>query len=116
MVLQNVVYITPTSLLNVPNVITPNGDGVNDMFPIDPTNGDFFPFEIRNIKSFKGQVFNRWGQLVYEWTQPLGGWEGRALSGVPVEPATYYYVIDAIGIDGDNETEYKLKGNVLVVR
>jgi len=114
--LQNAVYITPTSALNVPNVMTPNGDGINDMFPIDPTQGNFFPFEIRNIKSFRGQIFNRWGQLVYEWTQPLGGWEGRSLSGVPVEPATYFYVIDAVGIDGDSETEYKLKGNVLLVR
>lgn len=110
------VYITPTSRLNVPNVITPNGDGVNDMFPIDPTQNNFFPFEIRNIKDFRGRVFNRWGQLVYEWTMPLAGWEGRTLSGVPVEPATYYYVITAVGIDGDALTEYELKGSVLVVR
>ena len=114
--IQNAVYIEPTSLINIPNVITPNADGFNDMFPIDPTQNNFFPFEIRNIKSFTGQVFNRWGQLVYEWTQPLGGWEGRTLSGVEVEPGTYYYVITAVGIDGDSETQYKLQGDVLVVR
>jgi gliding motility-associated-like protein len=115
-IVNGAVYITPTSRLNVPNVITPNGDGVNDMFPIDPTQNSFFPFEIRNIKDFRGKIFNRWGQLVYEWTMPLGGWEGRTLSGVPVEQATYYYVITAVGIDGDAQTQYELKGSVMVVR
>lgn len=115
-IVEGAIYITPTSRLNVPNVITPNGDGVNDMFPIDPTQNNFFPFEIRNIKDFRGRIYNRWGQLVYEWTQALGGWEGRSLSGVPVEPATYYYVITAVGIDGDAQTQYELKGAVLVIR
>lgn len=116
LLVEGAIYITPTSRLNVPNVITPNGDGVNDMFPIDPTQNNFFPFEIRNIKEFSGKVFNRWGQLVYEWTQPLAGWEGRTLSGVPVETGTYYYVIDAVGIDGDAQTRYQLKGDVMVIR
>jgi gliding motility-associated-like protein len=113
---EGAIYIVPTSRINVPNVITPNGDGVNDMFPIDPTQNDFFPFEIRNIKNFRGQIFNRWGQKVYEWTQPLGGWEGRTLSGVEVPTGTYFYVITAIGIDADAETQYELRGAVQVIR
>lgn len=112
----NNIYIVPTSFLEVPNVITPNGDGINDMFPIDPLESGFFPFRIRNIKTFEGYIFNRWGQKVYEWAMPLGGWDGRTLSGNELPQGTYFYMIRAVGIDGDNETEYTLNGPVTLLR
>ncbi len=108
-------YVIPTSELIIPNVITPNGDGLNDMFPIDPIANDFFPFKIRNIYDFKGEIYNRWGEKVYEWTQPLGGWEGRSTSGLNLKGGTYFYVITAKGVDGDAVTDYELKGDVLLV-
>ncbi|MCB0754719.1 MAG: gliding motility-associated C-terminal domain-containing protein [Flavobacteriales bacterium] len=114
--LVNGMYVVPTSELVVPNVITPNGDGINDMFPIDPVANDFFPFSIRNIYDFKGQVYNRWGEKVYEWTQPLAGWEGRSTSGLLLEAGTYYYVITAKGIDSDSITDYELKGYVTLIK
>lgn len=114
--LGNGVYIVPTSELLIPNVITPNGDGLNDMFPIDPIANDFFPFKIRNIYDFEGQIYNRWGELVYQWTQPLGGWEGRSTSGIMLEEGTYFFVITAKGIDGDEITDYEVKGDVTLIR
>jgi gliding motility-associated-like protein len=114
--LENGMYVVPTSELVVPNVITPNGDGLNDVFPIDPVANDFFPFSIRNIYDFKGQVYNRWGEKVYEWTQPLAGWEGRSTSGLLLEAGTYYYVITAKGIDSDAITDYELKGYVTLIK
>ena len=112
---SSAVYIVPTSELIIPNVITPNGDGLNDMFPIDPVANDFFPFKIRNIYDFKGEIYNRWGEKVYEWTQPLGGWEGRSTSGLNLKGGTYFYVITAKGVDDDAVTDYELKGDVLLV-
>lgn len=114
--LENAVYIVPTSELLIPNVITPNGDGLNDMFPIDPIANDFFPFKIRNIYDFKGEVYNRWGEKVYEWTQPLGGWDGRSTSGLNLSAGTYYYVITAKGVDGDSVTDYEVKGDVTLIK
>lgn len=116
LVLENAIYIEPTSELLIPNVITPNGDGLNDVFPIDPTNNDFFPFKIRNIFSFHGEIYNRWGEQVYEWTQPLGGWDGFSTGGKEMEPGTYYYVITAKGVDGDAETDYEFTGYVTLIR
>ena len=116
LVLENAVYINPTSELVVPNVITPNGDGINDMFPIDPVENDFFPFLIRNIIDFKGEVYNRWGEKVYQWTQPLAGWDGRTTSGIVLNAGTYYYVITAKGIDGDAITDYEIKGDVTLIK
>ncbi len=114
--IENAVYVDPTSLMLIPNVITPNGDGLNDMFPIDPTANDFFPFKIRNIFDFNGDIYNRWGELVYKWTQPLGGWDGRSTSGLSLNPGTYYYVITAKGIDGDAITDYELTGSITLIK
>ncbi len=110
------VQVIPTSTMQVPNVFTPNGDGINDMFPIDPIESGFFPFRIRNIKDFNGTIYNRWGQKVYEWALPLAGWDGRSLSGNELPSGTYYYVITAKGIDGDAETDYNINGQVTVAR
>ena len=116
MMLENGIYVEPTSLINVPNVFTPNGDGINDMFPIDPVGNNFFPFEIRNIYDFKGEIYNRWGEKVYQWTQPLAGWDGRSTSGLDLKAGTYYFVITAKGVDGDSVTDYELKGDVTMIK
>lgn len=113
---SSAVYIIPTSELLIPNVITPNNDGLNDIFPIDPIANDFFPFKIRNIYDFRGEIYNRWGEKVYEWTQPLGGWDGRSTSGLNLNGGTYYYVITAKGVDGDAVTNYEVKGDVTMIK
>ena len=84
--------------------------------PIDPVENDFFPFLIRNIYDFKGEVFNRWGEKVYQWTQPLAGWDGRTTSGIVLNGGTYYYVITAKGVDGDAVTDYEIKGAVTLIK
>lgn len=64
-----------------PNVFTPNGDGVNDLFePICP--GDSHLFNIRD----------RWGVLVYEANEPRPTWDGRGIKGwLPCPPGTYFW-------------------------
>ncbi|MCF8461505.1 MAG: gliding motility-associated C-terminal domain-containing protein [Flavobacteriales bacterium] len=114
--LENGIYVEPTSFIRVPNVITPNGDGINDMFPIDPIQNNFFPFDIRNIYDFKGEIYNRWGEKVYDWTQPLAGWDGRTTSGLNLVNGTYFFVITAKGVDGDSVTKYEFKGDVMLIK
>ena len=54
--------------LNVPNSFTPNGDGLNDVFlPI-------FNAE-SGVKEYKFEVYNRWGQLVFETGDLTTGWD-----------------------------------------
>ena len=70
--------------LRIPNVFTPNGDGVNDIWEI--VNIDMFP-------EAEVYVFNRWGQLMYTskgYTEP---WDGR-YRGHFVPTGTYMYIID----------------------
>lgn len=86
------------SLLAVPNVFTPNGDGVNDEFRV----------AYRSIKEFHCWVYNRWGRLVYEWTDPAKGWDGT-INGRPAAEGAYFYVIRALGTDAEENAKYTLK-------
>lgn len=76
------------SYVRVPNVFTPNGDGQNDEFRV----------EYRSIVEFHCWVYNRWGKLVYEWTDPAKGWDGT-IGGHPAAEGAYFYVIRARGSD-----------------
>ena len=76
------------SMLQVPNVFTPNGDGTHDEFRV----------VYRSLKEFHCQIYNRWGHLVYEWTDPAKGWDGT-INGKPAAAGAYYYVIRALGTD-----------------
>lgn len=85
------------SMLQVPNVFTPNGDGTHDEFRV----------VYRSIKEFHCQIYNRWGHLVYEWTDPAKGWDGT-INGKPAAAGAYYYVIRALGTDA-GQAEYMVK-------
>jgi len=67
-----------------PNVFTPNGDGRNDIL---------IPFPIRAIESVEFSVFNRWGGIVFESTDPEIRWNGENIQGDGVvTDGTYFYV------------------------
>ena len=78
----------PESMLKVPNVFTPNGDGQNDEFRV----------LYRSIREYHIWVYNRWGKLVYESTDPAKGWDGN-IGSRPAAEGAYYYVIRALGTD-----------------
>lgn len=69
------------------NVFSPNGDGINDYFA---------PLNDRNIRIAQVQVYDRWGSLVYGSTNvnnPQQLWDGRTTNGKDVPEGVYYYVI-----------------------
>lgn len=71
------------SAVYIPNTITPNGNGLNDVFYI--YSADIVECRIR--------IFDRWGQLIFETNDPFAGWNGT-YKGAPVQEDTYVYVID----------------------
>lgn len=93
-------------ILDIPNVITPNGDGVNDVFElilsVDPMWVDNLEF----------RVVNRWGNSVYESNQ-LPSWNGKSGSG-DVPEGVYFYTLKYT--DTRNEQVYENQGFVTVVR
>ncbi len=102
------VYITVINCSNesslmLPNIISPNNDGINDVFTAKSS----------NLVSFKCQLINRWGVLVAELSEPNQSWSGTTKSGVALPEGVYYYVVSAKGKD---DKEYNLKGFVSLVR
>ena len=84
------------SQLLVPNVFTPNGDGMNDEFRV----------LYRSLREYHIWVYNRWGKLVYESTDPSKGWDGMIYGRQPAAEGAYYYVIRALGTDAAKDASY----------
>jgi gliding motility-associated-like protein len=98
------IRIRVISEIYVPNVFTPNGDGLYDTWIIRELDG----FLNASVK-----VFNRWGDLIFEnkgaYTKP---WDGT-YNGKPVGTATFYYVIDK-GENVPAPDKREIKGSVTV--
>ncbi len=87
------------SLVEAPNVFTPNGDGTNDVFAV----------KSKSLKSMSIRIYNRWGGLVHSWsysnirgrdyTYKHSVWDGR-IGNRMASPGVYFYVIRAVGRDG----------------
>ena len=73
----------------LPNIVTPNGDGVNDVFVLSS----------ERLERIELEIYNRWGQLVAFAKGRYVSWDGRAtLSGEPCSDGVYYYIIKAVTI------------------
>ena len=97
------IVVEGESHLEVPNIFSPNGDGVNDVFKV---NSDM-------IAEFNMQIYNRWGQLLYEIHQAHHYWDGKTNAGVNASEGVYFYVLSAKGLDG---VEYDKQGSFHLVR
>lgn len=93
-----------TSILEMPNSFSPNGDGVNDIYRAKTNH--------KSIIEFKAYIFNRWGQKIYEWTDINSGWDGTK-NGTPVKPGVYFVLVKAKGADG---REYNIRRDVNLLR
>lgn len=88
------------SYLAVPNVFTPDGNGQNDEFRV----------AYRSLRDFHIWVYNRWGKLVYESTDPAKGWDGN-INGRPAAEGAYFYVVRAMGTDADKNASFMMKAS-----
>lgn len=92
------------SRLEMPNGFSPNGDGINDIYKAKKG--------WQSIVDFHAYIFNRWGQKLYEWTDPNGGWDGT-FHGKDVKEGVYFCLVKAKGADGRN---YHIKTDVNLLR
>jgi gliding motility-associated-like protein len=86
-----------------PNAFTPNGDGKNDIFK---------PIVFGNLQSYKLQIYDRGGQLVFETSNYQQGW--NLLANVLQYSSTAFVWQCTYQFEG-KEKEYE-KGTVLLVR
>ncbi|MBP8959733.1 MAG: gliding motility-associated C-terminal domain-containing protein [Bacteroidales bacterium] len=88
--------VVEPSKLDIPNVFTPDGDGIND----------FFIVESKSLRSLSVEIYSRSGMMVYSFYgegQTLSEWEGWDgtinKSGIKAVPGIYFYIIRARGWD-----------------
>lgn len=93
----------PFSELIIPNIFTPNGDGLNDLYTLKSS----------GLKFLKVEVYSRWGLKLYDWNSIHGGWDGRTSSGMEAPSGVYFYIIIAQGVSGK---EYLFKGELTLLR
>ncbi len=92
---------------DVPNGITPNGDGINDEFVFDillNNPPDKFPDN-------ELIIFNRWGDIVYQARPYNNDWRGTNQSGKDLPQGTYYYILRLSIANGDI-----IRGNVTILK
>ncbi|MEM9848108.1 MAG: gliding motility-associated C-terminal domain-containing protein, partial [Bacteroidota bacterium] len=94
----------------VPNVFTPNSDGTNDTFRLFYANAEAIQFEIM-------QVFDRWGNLVFETAELGKGWDGtrNGAGNQPLPSDAYAYSIVYTENCGD-ANRVELSGKVILLR
>jgi gliding motility-associated-like protein len=85
------------AIVDIPTAFTPNGDGNNDVIKIQGYGTRF-----EELLSF--QVFNRFGELIFETTDPEMGWDGY-YKGKLQNMETYVYVIVVKTFEGDQITQ-----------
>ena len=100
---QLTVTVTITEDFNVliPNLISPNGDGINDVWRI---------FNIETYPNTSVQLFNRWGVKVWESADYANEWDGTSQDGKDLPDGTYFYILQVGGSDR------VFKGDVNILR
>ncbi|HZH87149.1 MAG TPA: gliding motility-associated C-terminal domain-containing protein, partial [Brumimicrobium sp.] len=102
--LTKLVRIENEVLLFTPNSFTPDGNGFNDTWKISILGVDIYNFHL--------EVFNRWGEKVFESFDPEGEWDGTY--GNKIAPTgTYIWKIQARDFENDNKYEFKGSVNIL---
>ena len=96
-------YIEKTKDVMFPSGFTPNGDGRNDILS---------PLGIRNVKTMTIQIWNRWGQQVFNSSDPTKGWDGN-FQGSPAQTGVYAYLVSYTTTANEEKV---IKGNVTLIR
>jgi gliding motility-associated-like protein len=106
--LQIIVY--DSLMVQIPNVFTPNNDGVNDVFSI----------KVEEAKEISVSIFNRWGSLLLEYANSISEspttinlWDGRTTTGEKVSDGVYFYVINVTDMQDE---QHKFNGTIHVFK
>ena len=94
----------------LPNVITPNGDGYNDVFEPKVTG-------LSLITGAKTVIFNRWGNILHDTDDPLIRWDGKSRqTHMDCPSGTYFFVTDITYQGEAGEEQLHLQGSITIVR
>jgi gliding motility-associated-like protein len=106
---SSVICVENCPFYQLPNVFTPNGDQANDVYR---------PFPYKFIDHIDLKIYNRWGELVFETTDPDIEWTGVNTAGKELSQGVYQYicVVYESGTDVLLESSNILKGYIELIR
>jgi gliding motility-associated-like protein len=102
------VYVKPADckeLIYVPNAFSPNEDVENDLFRV-------YFINITCVQELKIDIYDRWGELVFQSLDPAFGWAGE-YKGKMMDTQVFSYYLHVVFRNGD---EVDKKGNISLVR
>jgi len=101
-----IIKVNPPLVIDLPNFISPNGDGLNDYWVLPPALYNQYP-------QIKAVIYNRWGNIVWRSTSTYkDDWYGQSLgSSQPVPDGVYFYLLEM-----DSEFRTSKTGFIEVMR
>lgn len=87
---ETIIEVKRVSTISIPSAFSPNDDGINDVFTIG----------YYNVNDITFQVYNRWGQLIFESFEQSLEWDGRTQNGTPAPEGVYVYILKGTTFDG----------------
>lgn len=114
------IYIRLVNTLRIPNVFTPNGDGINDRWLNngDPNYDNLYSHLKDLLPNIEVDVFTRGGARVWhaKGEKIAEGWDGRSSTpDAPLPVGTYYYVI-RFNVPDAGQSWKPISGSVTIVR
>lgn len=85
-----------SSVLEMPNVFSPNADGINDLFT---------PIVSSNIKNAKIIILNRWGNVIFNDSNIFSGWNGKS-NGKDCTEGVYFWRVDYEDLNSSMHTQH----------
>ncbi|CAA9343020.1 MAG: hypothetical protein AVDCRST_MAG56-7975 [uncultured Cytophagales bacterium] len=102
-----VTFAEQCCLVTAPNVFTPNGDNINDLFQVSTGT---------NIGRYRLQVYNRWGKLMYESDDLTRFWDGHAPNGQEAATGVYFWRVDILCNRSNQTGTNSFKGTLTLLR
>ncbi len=96
------VIVNFMDIIDVPNVFSPNGDGLNDILFVKGV----------GITNMNFRIYNRYGELIFTSTDQLKGWDGR-FRGQPENPGVFLYILEYTLVDDTSNTK---NGSVTLIK
>lgn len=100
--------LTPQLQVFVPNAFSPNSDGINDVFKIQGVAIN----NSRAVSKFNVQIFDRWGSLLFESSNPNFQWDGTNKQGQQCQQGVYVY---KMMIEGFGRQRIEKQGTITIV-
>lgn len=91
----------------LPNIFTPDGSGVNDLYH------PLLPYKF--VDSIDLKIFNRWGDLMFETTDPDINWDGFNLDGKKCNDGVYFYRVTVFEIKLNGLEPRSFQGNITII-